>query len=263
MFLIASWGSSGAGKTTVAMALASSLARRKKDVLVLSSEMRTPELPVLLPTVTGLTGNNSIGPLLTASDALTEAALKDRMIRHPKSNHIYCMGLVSGETAAFTYGPPTRSAAVSLFQLLGQTPFQYVIVDCDSNPLYDQTTLAALEYAQLGLMVLTPDVKGYEFRKAQLGWLGNSDVFHMDKFIQIANPVFTHTPIKDAQALFGDFAYTLPFSAQAAEKMMAGELLTGFDSTPGAVFEQTVSRLTDQIESEEEKHHAGNSSTNH
>jgi len=261
MFLIASWGSSGAGKTTLAIAVASALAQRKKDVLILSSEMRTPELPVLLPTVTGLTGNNSIGPILTTTE-LTEASLKDRMIRHPKSSHIFCMGLVSGETAAFTYGPPTRSAAISLFQLLGQTPFHYVIVDCDSNPLYDQTTLAALEYAQLGLMALTPDTRGYEFRKAQLGWLGNSDVFHADRFIQIATPVFPHTPIKEAQALFGGFAYTLPFSPQVAEKMMAGELLTGFDTAPGVVFERAVSRLTDQIEIEEEKSRAGNSSTN-
>lgn len=261
MFLIASWGSSGAGKTTVAMALASTLAQRKKDVLILSSEMRTPELPVLLPTVTGLTGNNSIGPILTATE-LTEAALKDRMIRHPKSSHIFCMGLISGETAAFTYGPPTRSAAISLFQLLGQTPFHYVIVDCDSNPLYDQTTLAVLEYAQLGLTVLTPDTKGYEFRKAQLGWLGNSDVFHVDRFIQIANPAFSHTPMKEAQALFGGFDYTLPFASQVAEKMMAGELLTGFDTVPGVTFERAVSRLTDQIEIEEETIHAGNSSKN-
>lgn len=253
MFLIASWGSSGAGKTTVAMALASALAHRKKDVLILSSEMRTPELPVLLPTVTGLTGNHSIGPLLTMSEQ-TEAALKDRMIGHPKSSHIFCMGFVSGETAAMTYGPPTRAAVTSLFQLLGQTPFQYVIVDCDSNPLYDQTTLAALEYAQLGLSVLTPDTRGYEFQKAQLGWLGNSDVCHMDKFIRIANPVFSHTPIKDAQALFGGFAYTLPFSPQVAEKMMAGELLTGLDTTSGAVFERQISRLADQVE--EEANHA-------
>lgn len=259
MFLIASWGSSGAGKTTVAMALASAFAQRKKDVLILSSEMRTPELPVLLPTVTGLTGNNSIGPILTATE-LTETALKDRMIRHPKSSHIFCMGLISGETAAFTYGPPTRSAAISLFQLLGQTPFHYVIVDCDSNPLYDQTTLAALEYAQLGLTVLTPDTKGYEFRKAQLGWLGNSDVFHMERFIQIANPTFSHTPMKEAQALFGGFAYTLPFAPQVAEKMMAGELLTGFDTAPGVTFERAINRLADQIE--EEKIHAGNSSKN-
>lgn len=247
MFLIASWGSSGAGKTTVAVALASALAQRKKDVLILSSEMRTPELPVLLPTVTGLTGNNSIGPILTSTD-LTEAALKDRMIRHPKSSHIFCMGLVSGETAAFTYGPPTRSAAITLFQLLGQTPFDYVIVDCDSNPLYDQTTLAALEYAQLGLTVLTPDTRGYEFHKAQMGWLGNSDVFHVERFIKIANPVFSHTPIKDAQSLFGGFAYTLPFSPQVAEKMMAGELLTSFNTTSGAVFERQIKYLTDQIE---------------
>lgn len=261
MFLIASWGSSGAGKTTLAMALASVFAQRKKDVLVLSSEMRTPELPVLLPTVTGLTGNNSIGPILTATE-LTESVLKDRMIRHPKSNHIFCMGLISGETAAFTYGPPTRSAAISLFQLLGQTPYQYVIVDCDSNPLYDQTTLAALEYAQLGLMALTPDTKGYEFRKAQLGWLGNSDVFHADRFLKIANPVFSHTPMKEAQTLFGGFDYTLPFASQVAEKMMAGELLTGFNSTQGAIFERAVNCLADQIEIEEEKIHAGNNRKN-
>lgn len=261
MFLIASWGSSGAGKTTVAVALASAFAQRKKDVLILSSEMRTPELPVLLPTVTGLTGNNSIGPILTATE-LTEAALKDRMIRHPKSSHIFCMGLISGETAAFTYSPPTRSAAISLFQLLGQTPFHYVIVDCDSNPLYDQTTLAALEYAQLGLMTLTPDTKGYEFRKAQLGWLGNSDVFHADRFLKIANPVFSHTPIKEAQALFGGFDYTLPFASQVAEKMMAGESLTGFNSAPGATFERAVNRLADQIEIEEENIHAGNNRKN-
>ena len=95
MFLIASWGSSGAGKTTLAIAVASALAQRKKDVLILSSEMRTPELPVLLPTVTGLTGNNSIGPILTTTE-LTEASLKDRMIRHPKSSHIFCMALMFG-----------------------------------------------------------------------------------------------------------------------------------------------------------------------
>lgn len=169
MRMIASWGSSGAGKTTVAMALAAAFAQKKKEVLVLSSEARTPALPVLLPMVKDIDGRNSIGPLLAAPE-MTQAALKDRMIRHPKSSRIYCMGLASGETAAITYSPPLRSAAINLFHLLAQSPFSYVIVDCDSSPLYDQTTLAALEYAHTGLMILTPDVKGYEFQKAQLSW---------------------------------------------------------------------------------------------
>ena len=247
MFLISVWGSSGAGKTTVTLALAAELAKRKRDVLILSAETRTPALPVLLPTVIGLTGSNSIGPLLTAAK-LTEAGLKDRMVRHPRSSHIFCAGLVSGETAAMTYGPPTRTAAVQLLGLLGQTPYDYVLVDCDSAPLYDQLTLAALEYAQMGLLICTPDVKGYEYQKAQLGWLGNSEAIHTDRFIRVANPVYPHTPVKDADALFGGFAFKLPFAAQVAEKMMAGELLTGFDSAPGVSFSRSVSRLTDQIE---------------
>ena len=51
MYLISSWGSSGSGKTTVALALASAFAKRNADVLLLSAEMRTPLLPVLLPSM--------------------------------------------------------------------------------------------------------------------------------------------------------------------------------------------------------------------
>lgn len=254
MYLIASWGSSGAGKTTVAMALASAFASRKKDVLILSTEMRTPELPVLLPTMAGLSGRNSIGPLLSGQMELSEAALKDRIIQHPGSSRIFCMGLASGETASITYSPPVRAAAINLFQLLGQAPFDFVIADCDSTPLYDQTTLAALEYAQTGLMALTPDTKGYEFMKAQMRWLGNSDVFHVEKFIKIANPVYSHTPVKDAAALFGGFSYSLPFAPQAAEKMMAGELLSKFNTTSGVMFEQEIERIANQIEKEADEH---------
>lgn len=247
MYLIASWGSSGAGKTTVALALASVFAEQKKDVLILSTEMRTPELPVLLPTAAGLTSKNSIGPLLTGQQELTESMLKDKMIQHPGSSHIFCSGLASGETASISYSPPVKTAATNLFRLLEQTPFDFVIVDCDSTPLYDQTTLAALEYAQTGLMTLTPDTKGYEYMKSQMRWLGNSDVFHVEKFIKIANPVYPHTPVKDAAALFGGFFSSLPFAPQVAEKMMAGELLSKFDTTPGVMFGQKMQRLANQI----------------
>ena len=154
-----------------------------------------------------------------------------------------------------TYGPPVRDAAIKLFQILAQTPFRYVIVDCDSNPLYDQLSLAALEYAQTGLAVLTPDIKGYEFWKAQLSWLGTSDAIHMDQYLKIANPVGKYTLLQDARALFGGFAYELPYTPQAAEKMAAGELLTGLNTaTAGVVFEQQISRLADQIEEAEHEY---------
>lgn len=253
MHLIASWGSSGAGKTTVALALAAAFAEQKKDTLILSSEARTPALPVLLPTVKDINSSNSIGPLL-AADKVSESALKDRMIRHPKSNHIFCMGLASGETAAITYSPPTRTAAINLFHLLMQTPYDYVIVDCDSVPIYDQTTLAALEYAQTGLMLVTPDVKGYEFQKSQKAWLDSSDAFHLERFIKIASPVHPFTPMGEARTLYGGFDYELPHSSEVAEKMIAGDLLHRFTNAPGVRFDQQIKRLATQIGSEVNRH---------
>lgn len=246
MYLIASWGSSGGGKSTVALAIASTLARRKRDVLLLSADGKTPALPMLLPTQT-LNGNNSIGPLLEDRE-LTEASLKNRMNQHPKSKRIFCMGYASGETSALTYAPPTRETVIRLIQLLQQTPFEYCIVDCDSNPVYNAMSLVALEYAQTGLMTLTPDVCGYEYRKAQFSWLGNRDVFHVDEFIKIANPVYPHTPIKDVETLFGGFDYKLPFAPPVAEKMMAGELITSFHMADAVEFERQISLLTDRIE---------------
>jgi len=247
MILIASWGSSGSGKTTVALAVASALAKHKRDVLLLSADGKTPALPVLLPTVAGLDGNSSMGPLFSERE-LKETSLKNRIQRHPKSSHLFCMGYATGETAALSYTPPARETAIRLIQLLGQAPFEFGIVDCDSAPVYDALSLVALEYAQLGLMVLTPDVRGYEYRKAQLGWLGNSDVFHMDRFLKIASPVFPYTPIQEAETLFGGFDYKLPYAPQVAEKMMAGELLTEFHTADAVEFERQIGLLTDRIE---------------
>lgn len=249
MYMIASWGSSGAGKTTVALALAAAFAQMKRDVLVISSETRTPALPVMLPLVKDIDSRNSIGPLLAAS-SVAEASLKDRMIRHPKSSRIFVMGLASGEATAITYSTPTRAAALNLFQLLMQTPFAYVIVDCDSSPLYDQMTLAALEYAQSGLMIMTPDVKGYEFQKAQLSWLSNSDVFHLERFSKVASPTYPFSPMSEARALFGGFSSELPHSPEVAEKMMAGELLTGLSSGSGVLFERRIKQLAKTLEQE-------------
>lgn len=249
MYIIASWGSSGSGKTSIALALAAAFAQKRQDTLIVSSETRTPALPVILPMTKGIDGRNSIGPLLSAP-VVNESELKDKMIRHPKSSHIFVMGFASGETPTITYPTPTRSAALSLFQILMQSPFSYVIVDCDSSPLYDQTTLAALEYAQAGVMAFTPDVRGYEFQKAQTGWLSNGDVFRLERFLRVASPVFPYTPISEARALFGGFSCELPHSQEVSEKMMAGELLAGFTTKAGILFEKNIRKLADMLEEE-------------
>lgn len=243
MKVIASWGSSGAGKTTVALALAAQFAKLKKDTLVICSESRTPALPVYLP-ASDFGAQNSLGAVLESTDRFTESILKDKIHKHPKNDHLYFMGLASGEIASITYKAPERSAVINLLHVLKDSPFSYVIVDCDSNPIYDSLTLCALETADVVLRTSSADVKGFEFLKSQLAWLGSSDAFEIDRHIKIANAVDDTTPIKEASALFGSFNYVLPQAREVKNKMAAGELLYGFHSNMKAVtFEEKMKRL--------------------
>ena len=243
MKIIASWGSSGGGKSTVALALAAQATSLKKDTLVICAESRTPALPVYLP-ASNLSAQNSLGSVLESSDNFTESILKDKIHRHPKSDHLYFMGLVSGEIASITYKAPERRAVINLFHILEDSPFSYVIVDCDSNPIYDSLTLYALEVADTVLRTVSPDGKGLEFQKAQLAWLGSSDAFKTDRHIKIANCVGDTTPMKEASALFGGFDYVLPYAQEVKNKMAAGELLHGFHNNIKAIkFEDQVKRL--------------------
>ncbi|MEM5780512.1 MAG: ParA family protein, partial [Lawsonibacter sp.] len=84
MRLSAVWGSSGGGKSTVALALGAAFARRKEDCLILSTDSGCPSLPLYLPRTTELNGNHSIGSLLEQK-TMSEGSLKNRIHRHPKS----------------------------------------------------------------------------------------------------------------------------------------------------------------------------------
>ncbi len=246
MKLIASWGSSGAGKTTMALAVAAELAQRRKDVLVMGMDTRTPMLPVYLPNAK-LTARNSLGAVF--EQEVSEAALKDKMLQHPQNDRLYFMGLVSGEVAGITYRIPDRTAVQSLFNVLQQSPFSYCIVDC-GNPVMEPITLLALELADVVLRTTTPDVRGYESMKAKLRWLSNNeDTFRTERHLKILNPIFSFTPLMEMETLQGDPSIvTMPWSAQVAERQMAGRLLSRFDEPTAVRFAGKIKNIADRIE---------------
>lgn len=246
MKLIASWGSSGAGKTTIALAVAAELVRRRKDVLVIGMDTRTPMLPVYLPNA-NLDRKNSLGAVF--EQEISEAALKDKMIPHPQSDRLYFMGLASEEVAGITYRIPNQTAIQRLFDILQQSPFSFCVIDCDSTPVLEPVTLWALERADVVLRSVTPDVRGHESMKAQLRWLGNSDdTFRIARHIPLLNPVYPHTPLAEMRALEGTDPIALPWAEQVAERQMAGKLLSRFERPSAVQFEQKICALVDQIE---------------
>ena len=182
---------------------------------------------------------------------MTEGALKDKMIQHPKCGRLFFMGLVAKELFGITYKVPDRAIVLSLFDVLQKSPFAYCIVDCDSNPVMDPVTLLTLELADVVLRIETPDVKGYESMMAQLRWLRNSDdTFHTDRHIRLINPIYNHTPLAAFEALEGPAFLNLPWAAQVAERQLAGQLLRGFDSRDALEFERGIGPLVDRIEEE-------------
>lgn len=248
MKLIASWGSSGAGKTTIALAVAAQLIQRRKDVLVISMDTRTPMLPIYLPNAkTGR--NNSLGGVF--EQEITEGALKDKLLQHPQNDRLYFMGFAAKELYGITYRIPERADIQRLLDVLQQSPFSYCIIDCDSSPVLEPMTLLALERADVVLRSITPDVRGHESMAAQLQWLSNSDdTFRISRHIPILNPVYTYTPLAEIQALEGNDAAALPWAKQVAERQLAGKLLSRFDGRDAVEFERKIVRLVDQIEEE-------------
>lgn len=246
MNLITVWGSSGAGKTAVALSVAAALAKGREDVMVISNDSRTPALPVYLPGRTTLTSANSLGGALEQA-TISVATLKDRIHRHPKNEHLYFMGYVSGEVAGMSYRMPQREVVAGLLQQLQETPFKHIVIDADANPIYDPLTLWGLERSTHVVRIMTPDVKGYEWQKAQLGWLGHGELFCADKHIKVVNFVSPTVPLSAAQCVFGGFDFELPQAGQVGDKLAAGELLCNFDTPAAVKYERQISALVERL----------------
>ncbi|MEG2053756.1 MAG: zeta toxin family protein, partial [Oscillospiraceae bacterium] len=136
---LAVWGSPGSGKSTVSLALAWELVKDKQNVLVVNTDCTVPNLPVYLPMLkTNEDGNASIGTVLDSANR-TQETLKNKIHLHEKSACLGFMALESGETP-LSYKTFEKSKKYSFLKLLQAQPVDYIIFDCQSNPMYNNFT---------------------------------------------------------------------------------------------------------------------------
>lgn len=242
--MIAVWGSSGSGKKLISLALATQLAARKKNVVVINSDSSTPALPVFLPN-SQISADGSIGKLLS-TPFQNYTALKGYIHIHPNSNHIGFMGIASGETP-ITYKTFTRENMMSLLKILNDSPFDYIIFSCMANPVYAPLTQLALQTADHPVRIITPDVRGIEFEKSQKGWLSGNEEMRIDKQIRIINPVRQTSPLDEIIAVSGKADFVLPFSEDVYGKSIAGSLIENCKDKLGIHFEKKMKELTERI----------------
>ena len=72
--MLAVWGSPGAGKTVTAVKLAAELAKRKKNVVLVFTDLTAPPLPAVA--AEGKLPEASVGELLSAPGMTQEQVLK-------------------------------------------------------------------------------------------------------------------------------------------------------------------------------------------
>lgn len=241
--LVSVYGSSGSGKSTIALSLAQALTVRKKNVVLLSADVQSPALPVWLPNQK-FVPNNSLGMVLSAN-IISEGTLKDRIFVNSKNNRLAYMGLVENENP-ISYKAFEREKIIACFSQLSDLEFDVIIVDCTSNVAWDTLSMVAMEMADFGIRIITPDVKGLEFEKSQKAWLQNGD-FGWEKSIRLLSMVRTSTPVEEIKASAGCFAHILPFSQSVLCKFSAGEQMTGFTDTEGITFQTEIFQLAEEV----------------
>jgi cellulose biosynthesis protein BcsQ len=242
--IISVWGSPGSGKGTVSAAIAAKLAKHKKNVVIISSAVSPPALPIYIPT-DHINDDGSLGNLLSGEMKSLDA-LKGFVHIHPKSDRIGFMGLVSGQTP-LTYNAFSRQEVLKLINLLDQSPFDFVIFDCDQNPTRDAITLSAIQTSEKVLRLITPDTKGIEFEKSHLAWLEVMGDIKLQNQIRIYSPVYEFSPIDAVKGVIGGGEYELPFSSEVYGKFTAGQLVEDFRDKHGIRFEKAVSKLVERL----------------
>lgn len=241
--LITVFGSPGSGKTVTAFAIASRLAMKKKNVILLSSDKVIPQLPVLLPGVE-TNKSHSMGSLLLQSE-LTQALVTPKLVFHPDSNYFACMGLALGDTP-ISYPPLFDPEKVrALFRiLLGLA--DYVIIDGMSNPVTDSITLTALEVSEHVICTITPDRKGEEFIRSVLAML-RDEKYKVNEHIRVLSPARDIQPVKQMKSKIEDIRWVLPYAVEVEERFLSGKLMCDFNRRYGLMFEHRVDKILEGI----------------
>ncbi|WRS29009.1 hypothetical protein U6B65_14720 (plasmid) [Oscillospiraceae bacterium MB08-C2-2] len=239
--IIAVYGSPGSGKSTFSLSLATQLALRKQNVVLLSTDRVVPMLKVFVPSVP-VDRSLSVGGLFLGT-GITQEDVCSRILFHPKCNCLGFMGLATGDTPNTYSGIYTADKMQSLYSiLLGLT--DTLIVDCMANPspAYDPLGSVAIANAALLVKTLTPDIQGLEYNKAILPLVSDS-ISGIRQFTLLGKNSPTR-PEKEFAAAAGEtIEYTLSESAEIADFFVSGHLMVGAKTKEGKAYLDTVKSI--------------------
>lgn len=214
--MIAVWGSGGSGKTTAAIKLASQLAQMNKDVIIVLTDVISPDINVVLPFAKDIP---SMGGLWATPNCSIEAIYKSCIVT--ESDRICLLAYKTGENV-FSNPDYTKENIMNIFMLLKGLA-DYVIVDCVSSFAYNVLSTVALEISDKVIRLGEATPKSFSFFNSNLPLLTDNryKVGQHIKVLAKAKDFYA----KDAAINFmGGISAELPYVEDIEYQMLTGEL---------------------------------------
>ena len=239
--MLAVWGSPGGGKTVTAVKLALELSKRKKNVVLVFTDVTAPTLPAVvsekkLPDV-------SVGELLAAPGMTQEQVLKT-CVPCEKNPYISFLGYKAGENV-FTHAEYSKEKAVDMLVLLRHIA-DYVIVDCTSLLTGNVLATTALEVADDVLRVCSCDLKAISYFSSYLSLVADRK-FKPEQHIKVLSNTRPYQGGSEYENSFGSVKYRLPYLPSLEEQAATLKLLEPLSGKEAKTYEPVIAAIAGEV----------------
>lgn len=216
--IIAVCGNPSCGKTITSIKLARELSLKKKNVIIVFTDLLSPAIMTVLPHAK--LENKSLGNLLSASE-ITQEDILSKCITLDKNQYISLLGYLQGENT-FTYAEYSKERAVDLLILLRHLA-DYVIVDCSSLFVYDILSATALEMADKVIRLCSANLKAAAYFSSYLPLLTDKK-FNLDMHIKVLSDTKDNEPKEQIKQMYRGVQYEIPHIEEIENQLLNGEL---------------------------------------
>ncbi len=240
--VLAVWGSPSSGKTTVAVKLADYLTRKKKNVLLILTDMTAPPVPCIT-SPSDLEGERSLGSILAATH-VSENLIKKNCMFHKKNRYLTMVGMLKGENV-FSYPPYDQTQAKELIEQAREIA-SYVIIDCTSTIASDILSAVALLEADTVLRLVNCDLKSISYLSSQLPLLKDQK-WDTEKQLKVASNVKQQEASSHIEQVLGTVAFQIPHSTEVETQYLAGELFGELCLKESRGFRKEIEKISKEV----------------
>ena len=240
--ILAVWGSPGCGKTTVSVKIAKHLAEKKKNVILVLSDMTLPMMPCICP-MDELENIWSLGNVLAAPH-VTKGLIEENCIVHKKIKYLAMLGMLRGENE-YSYAPYEAEQALEFLTGLRELS-SYIIIDCSSYISNDILSAVSLMEADAVLQIVNCDLKSISYLASQLPLL-QEPKWRIERHLKTINNIKGQEAINHMEQVLGKVSFQIPSASEVTEQGMAGNVLIGLEGKKSRGFKNEIDKIVKEV----------------